>query len=33
LRAVGGLPPASSHASYLAMDALEAVLQQIATKN
>jgi nitrogen fixation NifU-like protein len=28
LRAVGGLPPASSHASYLAMDALDAVLRQ-----
>jgi nitrogen fixation NifU-like protein len=33
LRAVGGLPQASSHASYLAMDALEAVLQQLSTKN
>jgi nitrogen fixation NifU-like protein len=29
LRAVGGLPPASSHASHLAMDALEAVLQHL----
>jgi nitrogen fixation protein NifU and related proteins len=29
LRAVGGLPPASSHATHLAMDALDAVLQQI----
>ena len=28
LRAVGGLPPASSHASHLAMDALQAVLRQ-----
>jgi nitrogen fixation NifU-like protein len=33
LRAVGGLPQASSHASHLAMDALQAVLQQIAKKN
>ena len=33
LRAVGGLPPASSHASHLAMDALEAALRQIAKKN
>jgi SUF system NifU family Fe-S assembly protein len=33
LRAVGGLPQASSHASHLAMDALDAVLQQIAKKN
>jgi nitrogen fixation NifU-like protein len=33
LRAVGGLPQASSHASHLAMDALEAVLEQIAKKN
>ena len=32
LRAVGGLPPASSHASHLAMDALEAVLRQAAQK-
>jgi len=31
LRTVGGLPPASSHASHLAMDALEAVLQQLPT--
>ena len=29
LRAVGGLPPASSHATHLAMDALNAVLRQI----
>jgi nitrogen fixation protein NifU and related proteins len=28
--AVGGLPPASSHASHLAMDALNAVLDQVA---
>jgi nitrogen fixation NifU-like protein len=33
LRAVGGLPPASSHASHLAMDALRAVLQQIPMKD
>ena len=33
LRTVGGLPQASSHASHLAMDALEAVLGQIAKKN
>lgn len=33
LRAVGGLPPASSHASHLAMDALDAVLQQITKKS
>jgi SUF system NifU family Fe-S assembly protein len=33
LRAVGGLPPASSHASHLAMDALDAVLQQMAKKS
>jgi nitrogen fixation NifU-like protein len=33
LRAVGGLPQASSHAGYLAMDALEAVLQQLSKKN
>jgi nitrogen fixation NifU-like protein len=33
LQAVGGLPQASSHASHLAMDALEAALQQIAKKN
>ncbi|MGA2569270.1 MAG: iron-sulfur cluster assembly scaffold protein [Terracidiphilus sp.] len=29
LRAVGGLPPASSHASHLAMDALAAVLEKL----
>ncbi len=29
LHAVGGLPPASSHASHLAMDALQAVLEQL----
>jgi nitrogen fixation protein NifU and related proteins len=33
LRAVGGLPEASSHASHLAMDALEAALRQIEKKN
>ena len=33
LRAVGGLPPASSHASHLAMDALHAALQQIPKKD
>jgi nitrogen fixation NifU-like protein len=33
LRAVGGLPQASSHASHLAMDALQAVLQQLSKKN
>jgi nitrogen fixation NifU-like protein len=32
VRAVGGLPPASIHASHLAMDALEAVLKQIPKK-
>jgi nitrogen fixation protein NifU and related proteins len=33
LRSVGGLPPASSHACHLAMDALEAVLQQLSIQN
>ncbi len=33
LRAVGGLPQASSHASHLAMEALDAVLQQLSIKN
>jgi len=33
LRAVGGLPQASSHASHLAMDALQAVLQQLSKKS
>jgi len=33
LHAVGGLPPASSHAGHLAMDALEAVLKQLSKKN
>jgi len=33
LRAVGGLPQASSHASHLAMDTLQAVLQQLSMKN
>jgi nitrogen fixation protein NifU and related proteins len=32
LRAVGGLPPASVHASHLAMDALASVLDQLAAK-
>ena len=32
VRAVGGLPQASSHASHLAMDALEAVLGKLAGK-
>jgi nitrogen fixation protein NifU and related proteins len=32
VRAVGGLPPASMHASHLAMDAFEAVLKQIPKK-
>ncbi len=32
LRAMGGLPPASLHASHLAMDALDAVLQQLSMK-
>jgi nitrogen fixation NifU-like protein len=33
VRAVGGLPQASSHASHLAMDALNAMLQQLSKKN
>ena len=33
LRAVGGLPQASSHASHLAMDALHAVLEELSKKN
>jgi len=32
VRAVGELPPASMHASHLAMDALEAALRQLAGK-
>jgi nitrogen fixation NifU-like protein len=32
VRAVGGLPAASSHAGHLAMDALAAVLKQISQK-
>ena len=32
MNAVGGLPPASTHAAHLAMDALTAALNQIATK-
>ena len=31
LKAVGGLPEASTHASYLAMDALTAALKQLTT--
>ncbi len=33
LRAVGGLPQASSHASHLAMDALNTALRQLSTRN
>jgi nitrogen fixation NifU-like protein len=33
LRAVGGLPPASLHASHLAMDALDALLRQLSKEN
>jgi len=29
LRTVGGLPEASAHAAYLAMDALQALLKQV----
>jgi len=32
VHAVGGLPPASSHASYLAVDALAAALNQLGGK-
>jgi nitrogen fixation NifU-like protein len=32
VRAVGGLPPASMHASHLAMDALAAALNRFASK-
>jgi nitrogen fixation NifU-like protein len=32
VNAVGGLPPASSHAAHLAMDALASALDQIAAK-
>jgi len=32
ISSVGGLPPASTHAAHLAMDALAAVLDQIAAK-
>jgi nitrogen fixation NifU-like protein len=32
VKAVGGLPPASAHAGYLAMDALRSALDQIAAK-
>jgi len=33
LRAVGGLPPASSHAAHLAIDALHAALRQLIKSN
>jgi nitrogen fixation NifU-like protein len=33
VRAVGGLPPASMHASHLAMDALKAVLDRLEQKS
>jgi nitrogen fixation NifU-like protein len=33
VRVVGGLPPTSLHASYLALDALAAVLDQLAGKS
>ena len=33
LAAVGGLPPASMHATHLAMDALKAALDQLAAKS
>jgi nitrogen fixation NifU-like protein len=33
VRALGGLPPASTHASYLAMDTLAAVIGQLRTEN
>ena len=33
IAAVGGLPPASSHASHLAIDALHASLDQLARQN
>lgn len=33
VRAVGGLPPASMHASHLAMDALADAINQLADKN
>ena len=32
LRAVGGLPPASIHASHLAVDALQSLLDQVGQK-
>lgn len=32
IRSVGGLPPASAHASHLALDALKAALGQLAGK-
>ena len=33
VRAIGGLPQASTHASHLAMDTLAAVIQQLRTEN
>ena len=33
VRALGGLPPASTHAGHLAMDTLAAVIQQLRTEN
>jgi len=33
VHAVGGLPPASTHAAHLAMDALASALDQIATRH
>ncbi len=33
MSAVGGLPPASSHAAHLAMDALAAALERVSAKN
>jgi nitrogen fixation NifU-like protein len=33
LSAVGGLPQGSAHASHLAMDALDALLEQLSMKN
>jgi NifU-like protein involved in Fe-S cluster formation len=33
IRALGGLPQASTHASHLAIDTLAAVIQQLRTEN
>ncbi|HLO07575.1 MAG TPA: iron-sulfur cluster assembly scaffold protein [Terriglobales bacterium] len=33
IRAIGGLPQASTHASHLAMDTLAALLKQLGTEN